>query len=74
MFGEDPHSADVEHQKKGTVRVRNAVLSTVLEFCTVMDRGGVEWKDWSLDDFLVALAKFTLVGEALSGCGADVQV
>ena len=69
--------------------MRNAVLATVADFRTVMDRGGVEWKDWCLDDYLVALAQFTLVGEALSSdheaiaqtmnrrkeiCGSDVQV
>ena len=66
LFGEDPHAVDPEQQKKGTVMVRNAVLTTLTDFRTVMDRGAVVWKDWSLDDFLVALGKFTLVGEALS--------
>ena len=28
LFGEAPDSADAEQQKKGTVKVRNAVLTT----------------------------------------------
>ena len=45
LFGEDPHAVDLEQQKKGTIKVRNAVLATVTDFRTVMDRGAVEWRD-----------------------------
>ena len=62
---------DCEGEKRGTAGTRVGAMNAAKQFRTAMDRKEIAWQTWSLDDWLVGYAKFTMSPSSLS---ADDEV